>query len=303
MEVINRLEEQYRGLLAEVLHNGSDKTDRTGVGTKSSFGHNITLYMDHGFPLLGTKKMSLRTIATELKWFLRGDTNIRPLLKDKCRIWTGDAYKVYKRVYDWDLDEYLSVEDFEKRILEDEMFAHTYGELGPIYGRQWRKWKIVDGSFTRYVDQIQELIKEIKENPHSRRLLVNAWNISELHLMTLPPCHYSFQVSIQDDKMSLIWNQRSADLFLGVPFNIASYALLLMLLAKETGYRPYKLVGNFGDVHLYNNHLKQAEEQLSRSFYKLPKVTLLNTDILKGEFDYVLENYNHHAPLKATLNN
>ena len=304
MEVINRLDEQYRGLLAEVLHNGANKTDRTGVGTKSSFGHNITVYMEHGFPLLTTKKMPLKTIATELKWFLKGRTDLRYLLQNNCHIWTGDCYKIYERVHHWELeDPEYDIKEFEQKILEDDDFNRLWGNLGFIYGHQWRKWKIVDGAYTRYVDQIAELIKGIKEEPHSRRHLVSAWNVSELSLMTLPPCHYSFQCYVADDKISLVWNQRSADLFLGVPFNIASYALLLMLIAKETGYKPYKLVGNFGDLHLYNNHLEQAEEQIKRSFYELPNVKILNTNIIKGEFDYVLENYNYHPPLKATLNN
>jgi len=292
--IINRLEEQYRGLLGEVLHNG----------TRSSFGHSISLYMDHGFPLLTTKKMPLKTISTELKWFLKGRTDLRYLLENNCHIWTGDCYKVYERVHHWDLeDPEYDIEEFEQKILEDDSFSQQWGNLGFIYGHQWKKWKQTHGDYTGYIDQIAELINGIKTEPHSRRHIVSAWNVSELNLMKLPPCHYSFQCYIADDKISLAWNQRSADLFLGVPFNIASYALLLKLIAKETGYKPYKLVGNFGDVHLYNNHLEQAEEQLKRSFYVLPNVTLLNTDILKGEFDYVLENYNHHPPIKATLNN
>lgn len=305
MEVVNRLEEQYKGLLGEVLNNGVEKNDRTGVGTKSSFGHNITVYLDHGFPLLGTKKMSLRTIATELKWFLKGDTNINYLIDNKCNIWNGDAYKVYQRACMWELErDELTYDEFVDKVKTDPDFSKVWGSLGPIYGKQWRSVSYNKGSHpTQKIDQLANLIENIKRDPHSRRLMVSAWNVSELHLMVLPPCHHSFQIAIHDDKMSLLWNQRSADLFLGVPFNIASYALLLMLLAKETGYKPHKLVGNFGDMHLYNNHIEQAEEQMSRSFYELPKVTLLNTDLLNGEFDYVLENYNHHAPIKAPLNN
>lgn len=299
----NKLDRDYQYLLSDVLNNGILKDDRTGTGTISLFGKSIRHDMSKGFPILTTKRVAFKTMVAELKWFLKGQTNIRPLLKEGCHIWTGDAYKLYKRAYDYDLDEYLSVEDFEKKIIEDKMFAHTWGELGPIYGRQWRKWKIVDGSFTRYVDQIGELIKNIKEDPFSRRLVVNAWNVSELHLMTLPPCHYSFQCYVADGKLSLMWNQRSADLFLGVPFNISSYGLLLSLLCEETGYEPGELIGNFGDIHLYKNHYDQATKQINRSHYKLPTLEIKDSDILNGEFDYELKGYKSHNTIKAKLNN
>lgn len=299
----NKLDRDYQYLLSDILTNGVEKDDRTGTGTLSLFGKSIRHDMSKGFPILTSKKVAFNIMIAELKWFLKGETNIRPLLKEGCHIWTGDAYKLYKRAYEYDLEEYLSVEEFENRIIEDAMFAHTWGELGPIYGRQWRKWKIVDGSFTRYVDQIDELIKNIKEDPFSRRLMVNAWNISELHLMTLPPCHYSFQCYVADGKLSLMWNQRSADLFLGVPFNISSYGLLLELLCAETGYEPGELIGNFGDIHLYKNHIKQAEKQLKRNHYKLPKLQLEYSNILDGDFKASLLNYKSHSYIKAPLSN
>lgn len=305
MEVVNRLEEQYKGLLGEVLNNGVEKNDRTGVGTKSTFGHNITVYLDHGFPLLGTKKMSLRTIATELKWFLKGDTNINYLIDNKCNIWNGDAYKVYQRACMWELErDELTYDEFVDKVKTDPDFSKVWGSLGPIYGKQWRSVSYNKGSHpTQKIDQLANLVENIKRDPHSRRLMVSAWNVSELHLMVLPPCHHSFQIAIHDDKMSLLWNQRSADLFLGVPFNIASYALLLMLLAKETGYKPYKLVGNFGDMHLYNNHIEQAKLQLERESYTLPELKLEYKDIYNGEFQAELIGYKSHSAIKAPLSN
>ena len=304
MEVINRLDEQYRGLLAEVLHNGADKTDRTGVGTKSSFGHNITVYMEHGFPLLTTKKMPLKTISTELKWFLKGRTDLRYLLENNCHIWTGDCYKVYERVHHWELeDPDYDIEEFEQKILEDDDFNRLWGNLGFIYGHQWRNWKIADGAYTRYVDQIAELIKGIKEEPHSRRHLVSAWNVGELDEMTLPPCHYGFQCYVQDGKLSLMWNQRSVDSFLGLPFNIASYATLLLLLCEQTGLEAGELIGNLGDVHLYKNHIQQAKEQIVREPFSLPTIELSNVDILNGEWDYEIKGYEHHPTIKAPLSN
>ena len=300
----NKLDKDYQYLLSEVLSRGSEKEDRTGVGVKSLFGKSIRHDMSKGFPLLTTKKMPLKTISTELKWFLKGRTDLRYLLENNCHIWTGDCYKVYERVHHWELeDPEYDIEEFEQKILEDDSFSKVWGNLGFIYGHQWRKWKIADGAYTRYVDQIAELIKGIKEEPHSRRHLVSAWNVSELSLMKLPPCHYSFQCYVSDDKLSLMWNQRSADLFLGVPFNIASYGLLLLLLCKETGYNPGELIGNFGDIHLYKNHWKQAEKQINKTHYKLPSVSIISSDINNGEFEYELKGYKSHKKIKATLNN
>lgn len=292
---MNTVDKQYQGFLRKLILNGKEKDDRTGTGTLSYFGDTFRHDMSKGFPLLTTKKMAVKSMITELRWFLKGDTNIRYLVQNGCNIWNGDAYKQYKRAYEWDLDDYLTQEEFIQKIKDDEMFAKTWGELGPIYGKQWRNW---DGE-----DQISNLIESLKNNPNSRRHIVSAWNVEELHLMTLPPCHYGFQCYVNDGKLSLMWNQRSVDVFLGLPFNIASYGLLLLLLCEETGYKPGELIGNLGDVHLYKNHLQQAHEQIKREPFKLPVVDLINVDILNGEFGYALVDYESHPTIKAPLSN
>jgi thymidylate synthase len=312
---MNNIDLQYQSLLKDILENGIQKTDRTGTGTISVFGRQIRHKMSEGFPLLTTKKMPWKSIVTELLWFLRGDTNIKYLVDNGCNIWNGDAYKNYSK---WDND--LSIEKFIDRIKTDETFAKQWGDLGPIYGNQWRDWggkldvKLSDEKdeygFFKYdtthnpgIDQIQNLIDELKTNPDSRRLMVNAWNVDKLDQMVLPPCHYGFQVytreltykerydywfnnnyqqgmeknyKIKPDfdndyydptpkrAISLMWNQRSVDTFLGLPFNIASYGLLLEILSKTVGMIPDELVGNLGDVHLYLNHIEQAKEQIGR---------------------------------------
>jgi thymidylate synthase len=293
---MNRLDERYRALLAEVLHNGTDKDDRTGTGTLSRFGMSIRHRMEDGFPVLTTKKIPLKTVATELKWFLKGRTDLRYLLENNCHIWTGDAYKVYERVHHWDLeDPDYDIEEFEKQILEDNDFSRLWGNLGFIYGKQWRDW---NGN-----DQIRDLVNNLKNSPNSRRHIVSAWNVDDLIYMKLPPCHYAFQCYVADGKLSLMWQQRSADLFLGVPFNISSYGMLLLLLCEVTGYEPGELIGNFGDIHLYKNHIEQAKEQINREPYALPKLSMLNVDLNQGEFNFVLENYNFHPAIKAPLSN
>ena len=292
---MNTVDKQYQGFLRKLILNGKEKDDRTGTGTLSYFGDTFRHDMSKGFPLLTTKKMAVKSMITELRWFLKGDTNIRYLVQNGCNIWNGDAYKQYKRAYEWDLDDYLTQEEFIQKIKNDEMFAKTWGELGPIYGKQWRNW---DGE-----DQISNLIESLKNNPNSRRHIVSAWNVEELHLMTLPPCHYGFQCYVNDGKLSLMWNQRSVDVFLGLPFNIASYGLLLLLLCEETGYKPGELIGNLGDVHLYKNHLQQAHEQIKREPFKLPVVDLINVDMLNGEFGYALIDYESHPTIKAPLSN
>jgi len=292
---MNTVDKQYQGFLRKLILNGKEKDDRTGTGTLSYFVDTFRHDMSKGFPLLTTKKMAVKSMITELRWFLKGDTNIRYLVQNGCNIWNGDAYKQYKRAYEWDLDDYLTQEEFIQKIKDDEMFAKTWGELGPIYGKQWRNW---DGK-----DQISNLIESLKNNPNSRRHIVSAWNVEELHLMTLPPCHYGFQCYVNDGKLSLMWNQRSVDVFLGLPFNIASYGLLLLLLCEETGYKPGELIGNLGDVHLYKNHLQQAHEQIKREPFKLPVVDLINVDILNGEFGYALLDYESHPTIKAPLSN
>ena len=300
---MNRLDEQYRGLLAEVLHNGIEKEDRTGTGTLSRFGMSIRHRMEDGFPILTTKKIPLKTVSTELKWFLKGDTNIKYLVENGCNIWTGDAYKQYVKVWEHDLDEPLSEEDFVERIKTDEDFAMVWGELGPTYGIQWRSIQDTFSPTLLPIDQLRNLIEEIKNNPNSRRLLVNSWAVDKIRNMVLPPCHYAFQCYVADGKLSLMWSQRSADLFLGVPFNISSYGMLLLLLCEETGYKPGELIGNFGDIHLYKNHLEQAKKQISRDAFDLPTIKLSNVDILNGEFDFELIGYKSHSTIKAPLSN
>ena len=300
---MSKLDEDYKGLLGSCLYNGIEKQDRTGTGTLSVFGRQIRHNMEDGFPLLTTKSMAIKTLVTELKWFLKGDTNIKYLVDNGCNIWNGDAYKNYKNNFEptpWQFTPY-TMDEFIEQIKTDDEFANKWGELGPIYGAQWRSW----GKESSYkeIDQIQNLINQLKTNPDSRRLMVSAWNVSELNLMTLPPCHYGFQCYVADGKLSLMWNQRSVDTFLGLPFNIASYGLLLLLLCEETGYKPGELIGNLGDVHLYSNHFEQAKEQITRDPYDLPTIKLFNVDILNGEFDYEISDYKCHPAIKAPLSN
>jgi thymidylate synthase len=293
---MNRLDEQYRGILGELLYNGKKKGDRTGTGTLSKFGMRIRHRMSDGFPLLTTKKIAVKTMMTELKWFLKGDTNIKYLVDNGCNIWNGDAYKRYADIEcNPPHDHSLSQKEFIDNIKISNKFAEKWGELGPIYGKQWRDW---DGK-----DQIKELIKNINRNPNSRRLMVSAWNVSELDDVVLPPCHYGFQCYVNDGKLSLMWNQRSVDTFLGLPFNIASYGTLLLLLCEETNLEPGEIIGNLGDTHLYLNHMDQANEQINRNSYELPTIELSNVDILNGEFDYEINNYECHPTIKAPLSN
>jgi thymidylate synthase len=244
--------------------------------------------MSEGFPLLTTKKMAWKTMVTELLWFLRGDTNIKFLLDYDCHIWDGDAYKNY---LEWVGPRFqpLTKEQFIKKIKTDDAFTKEWGSLGPIYGRQWRMYRYYHPKIypeisqelhlgVKSIDQIENLINELKTNPDSRRLMVSAWNVGELDQMVLPPCHYGFQVYTQEREgkryISLMWNQRSVDTFLGLPFNIASYGLLLEILAKEVNMIPDELIGNLGDVHLYKNHIEQAKEQMYRRPYDLPQVQI-----------------------------
>jgi thymidylate synthase len=394
---MNRLDKRYQDLLEDILDNGVVKTDRTGTGTISVFGRQIKHKMSQGFPLLTTKKMAWKTMVTELLWFLKGDTNIKYLVDNGCNIWNGDAYKNYTKEVNEIIDGYkcgdimgmqdhieklfsnsdllipLTQEEFINLIKIDNEFAKEFGELGPIYGKQWRRWR--EGEYTtplgldgpsiwkEGIDQIQNLIDELKTNPDSRRLMVSAWNVGELEHMVLPPCHYGFQLytrkltgeemwdllkkkvgeekfqSMIDDivpfggglseelesyripkrAISLMWNQRSVDTFLGLPFNIASYGLLLEILANEVNMTPEDLIGNLGDVHLYSNHIEQAKEQIGREPYKnLPTLKFspiqlahfehhmdtFDTYIKESQpYQFIIEGYESHPSIKAPLSN
>jgi thymidylate synthase len=319
---MNSLDLRYQKILQDILLEGKEKGDRTGTGTISVFGKQIRHDMSEGFPLLTTKKMAIKTMMTELKWFLKGDTNIKYLVDNGCNIWNGDAYKNYCKSaggvkepdYTIHIDDpnnnctrLMTQKEFIEQIKTDDEFANKWGDLGRIYGAQWREWigfeQFDNHAETIYVDQIANLIRNIKENPDSRRLMVTAWNPSELHQVVLPPCHYGFQCYVNDGKLSLMWNQRSVDTFLGLPFNIASYGTLLLLLCEETNLEPGELIGNLGDTHLYKNHIEHAEEQRLRSSFTLPTIKLSNVDILSGEWDYEIEGYEYHPTIKAPLSN
>ena len=346
---MNNLDKQYQDLLKSILDYGVEKKDRTGTGTKSIFGYTIRHKMSDGFPLLTTKKMAWKTMVTELLWFLRGDTNIKYLVDNDCHIWDGDAFKNFMTTSEGDPDMIWNQDQFIHLIKTNDEFAKEWGELGPIYGAQWRNWNtkqfesLNDGNFGhRYndvrIDQIQNLINDLKTNPDSRRLMVNAWNVGELDQMVLPPCHYGFQVYTRelshqerftihsknpiamqaalDNKpptmeetntptraISLMWNQRSVDTFLGLPFNIASYGLLLMMIADEVGMVPDELIGNLGDTHIYLNHIEQAKEQIGREPMDLPTVHVRDGIFCSSVNDVILENYNSHPSIKAPLSN
>lgn len=277
---------QYQELLEEVLENGRQKGDRTGTGTISVFGVQKRYDLRKGFPLLTTKKTAFRIIVEELMWFLKGDTNIRTLLFKDVKIWNDDAYKNYiKRVSDKGYPP-INQDLFLKYIREDDEFAAQWGDLGPIYSEQWRSWKGVDGVV---VDQIKDVIAQIKNNPDSRRHLVTAWNPAQLDEMALPPCHVMFQFYVIDGEISLHLYQRSGDLFLGIPFNIASYALLLHLVAKETGLVAAEFVHTVGDLHLYNDHIEKAQLQLTREPRELPTLQILNDR--ENVWDYEVEDF------------
>ncbi len=378
---MNKLDKQYQDLLQTILDYGVEKQDRTGTGTKSIFGYTIRHNMQDGFPVLTTKKMPFKTITTELLWFLRGDTNIKYLVDNNCHIWDGDAYKNYCKIansveepdYEIHVDDpdenctrVMTMEEFINKIKTDDEFAKKWGELGPIYGSQWRDWgsevEFGQGKSVLYggIDQIQNLINDLKTNPDSRRLMVNAWNVKELDQMVLPPCHYGFQVytrelsaseritykntkqinlldsnelfdfiksnvsmdldnavhkecdefNIPTRAISLMWNQRSVDTFLGLPFNIASYGLLLEIIAKTVNMVPDQLIGNLGDTHLYLNHIEQAKEQIGREPFQLPTLNQFPTyegsrpsieSYVVG--DFTLKDYQSHETIKALLSN
>jgi thymidylate synthase len=352
MVEMNNIEHDYLKLLHDILTNGVTKQDRTGTGTRSVFGRQIRHDMSLGFPLLTTKKMPFKTIVTELLWFLRGDTNIKFLVDNGCHIWNGDAYKNYCNWYDQQ-EGFIqppkhNIEFFIERIKTDDEFAREWGELGPVYGKQWRNWGqgVLENKHLEPIDQIQNLINNLKINPDSRRLMVNAWNVGELDQMVLPPCHYGFQVytrelrygeklayvikninpnitdtelvqlesSIPKRAISLMWNQRSVDTPLGLPFNIASYALLLEMLARETNMVADELIGNLGDCHIYLDQQDGVREQLTRSPMALSQLVVndefWNPDAsLFDQIEYIqptdfrVENYESHPAIKFPLSN
>jgi thymidylate synthase len=328
----NKLDLDYQNLLKDILENGVTKNTRNGI-TRSVFGRQIRHDMKSGFPLLTTKKMYFKGIVTELLWFLRGSTNIKYLVDNNCHIWDGDAFKSYinktnefKGTWPDTLEEYI------ERIKTDDEFAEKWGSLGKIYGHQWRKWN-------DNIDQISELIRLLKESPDSRRMVVNAWAVHDLPNMVLPPCHYGFQVytrelseserfnwygqphhdhieqemdqnNVPKRAISLMWNQRSVDIPLGLPFNIASYGLLLEIIAKEVNMVPDELIGNLGDCHVYENQQDGVKEQLKRDSFKLPVLNIIGTEpsiIEKPSYwkpeDFQIENYQSHPSIKMPLSN
>jgi len=368
----NNIDKQYQQLLKDIIEYGVEKQDRTGTGCKSIFGYTIRHNMKDGFPLLTGKKIFFKGIVTELLWFLRGDTNIKFLVDNNCHIWNGDAYKNYLKQYEKDkkhgvkyednpeYDRPFDQEEFINWIKNVDKFARIYGELGPIYGKQWRSW---GGGFKRVpnekgdkvyitatnIDQIANLINNLKTNPDSRRLMVNAWNVGELDQMVLPPCHFSWQIftkelsinervnlfmqgkkvarflekitakdldeaNIPTRAISLMWNQRSVDVGLGLGFNIASYALLLEILAKITNMVPDQLIGSLGDTHLYSDHIELIKEQIDREPFELPTLKIEKTDEFWNGFDvsmfahldvndFTIENYQSHPTIKLPLSN
>lgn len=349
----NNVDRQYFELLRYIMSNGKRKTDRTGTGTISVFDYTMRFDMSEGFPMLTSKKMFAKGVIHELIWFLQGDTNIKYLVDNDVHIWDGDAYKNYEKEWLKEnppmsgpySDKMLSKEEFINKIKDDIDFARKWGDLGPVYGKQWRYIKKPIYEYGEYVahekiDQIANLIHDLKNNPDSRRLMVSAWNVGDLDQMVLPPCHYGFQcytsemnlferkkwwceslgksihyaedlgeseldtLGVPKKQLSLKWIQRSVDTFLGLPFNITSYALLLHLLAREVNMVPHELIFSGGDVHLYTNHIEQAKEQLTRQTFKLPKLVLNNKSIddLKYE-DIEIINYQSDKVLKGQLSN
>jgi len=357
--IIMNIELQYLELLKDILENGVKKSDRTSTGTISVFGRQIRHKMSEGFPLLTSKKMAWRQIVTELLWFLRGDTNIKYLLDNDCHIWDGDAFKNFMTKSEGDPDLIWNKEQFILKVKNENDFGKKWGELGSVYGKQWRDWNgsyktIIknerdERGFLQYerqhhpgIDQIANLINDLKTNPDSRRLLVSAWNPSDLPNQVLPPCHYGFQVytrelsleervryyettfgrlhfippspnlldeaKIPTRAISLMWSQRSIDSLLGLPFNIASYATLLEILAKEVNMVSDELIGNLGDCHIYSNHIEQVKEQISRTPYKLPTLKFEVTNLLENLMDwkpsdFLILNYESHPAIKAPLSN
>lgn len=312
------MEQDYLDLAKRIIDEGTERQDRTGTGTKSVFGHQMRFDLQKGFPLLTTKRVFFKLIKSELLWFLKGDTNIRYLLENNNHIWDEWAFERYVKSADYqgpdmtnfgirvqedpDFKELYDKEmaEFREKVLTDDTFSEKHGSLGNVYGAQWRAWKTTEGGF---IDQINDVIESIKTNPNSRRHIVSAWNPEEVPTMALPPCHTLFQFYVDGDKLSCQLYQRSADVFLGVPFNIASYALLTHLIAQETGLKVGEFVHTLGDAHLYLNHMDQINEQLSRDIRDFPTLEL-NKE--KSIFDFEMEDikvvdYNPHKSIKAPI--
>ena len=310
---------QYLDLCQHILHNGAKKEDRTGTGTLSVFGHQMRFDLNEGFPLMTTKKTAFRLIVSELLWFIKGDTNVKTLLEENNHIWDEWAFAQWVESDEYegpDMADFgrRSQKDpefavrykeqmalFQEKILAEDGFAEKYGDLGPVYGKQWRSWAKTDGGT---IDQLKNVIESIKKNPDSRRHLVTAWNPEFIDDMALPPCHIMFQFYVADGKLSCQLYQRSADVFLGVPFNIASYALLTHLIARECGLEVGDFVHTTGDTHLYSNHIEQVTEQLSREPRKLPTV-IINEDVASifdlELADITIEGYDPHPRIKAPV--
>ena len=295
---------QYHDLLRRITSEGIVKGDRTGTGTRSVFGHQMRFNLADGFPLLTTKKVFLKGIIHELLWFLAGDTNIKYLVDNGVHIWDNDAYRYYKELCAEKNIEPISMDEFlaaSSTATPSPIDGYSYGDLNHVYGYQWRSWPKPDGGS---IDQIRQVIDTIKTNPNSRRMIVSAWNVAEVEDMALPPCHVLFQFYVADGRLSCQLYQRSADTFLGVPFNIASYSLLTMMIAQECGLEAGEFVHTLGDTHLYLNHMEQVAEQLSREPRALPRMRL-NPDV-KSVFDFryedfTLEDYNPYPAIKAPM--
>lgn len=306
---IRHPEYQYLDLLQDILDNGIEKREfNTGIAIKSVFGRMMRYDLSKGFPLLTTKKVFLKGIIHELLWFLRGETNIRSLVQQGVHIWDDWPYKEYKKKMETGEVEKMTQEEFIAKIIVDETFAKQWGELGPVYGRQWRKWPAADG---REIDQLAWAVWKTKNYPDRKHVVVSAWNPEYVYEMSkpgtsmaIPPCHTMFNINVSDGKLSLALYQRSADTFLGVPFNIASYALLTLILAQVTGYEPGEFVHFLGDTHLYGNHFEQAREQIARKPHPFPRMHLNPEKKEVDGFvyeDFTLEGYDPHPPIKGEI--